>query len=140
MSEVSYVPSAHNLFALDGLVAVVNRGGSPFDAMIGTSLASNSESVDCILDLPNEPLEEVARDAVSHQTLQNFSGVALVLQPTRTSIQLSVMRLQRTTVTGTRQNHPRNLAHQSLVCNADIATHNTTYSLQKRNIQEICEY
>jgi hypothetical protein len=64
--EMSSIPSAQSLFALDGLVAVVTGGGSGIGLMISRALASNGASSVYILGLPDDPLEEVAKQAVSH--------------------------------------------------------------------------
>jgi len=59
------IPSAQKLFALDGLIAVVTGGGSGIGAMIARALASNGATSVFILGLPNDPLDEVAREGVS---------------------------------------------------------------------------
>jgi hypothetical protein len=62
--EMPSIPSAQNLFALDGLVAVVTGGGSGIGLMISRALASNGASSVYILGLPDDPLEEVAKQSV----------------------------------------------------------------------------
>jgi NAD(P)-dependent dehydrogenase (short-subunit alcohol dehydrogenase family) len=60
------INSAQALFALDGLVAVVTGGGSGIGAMFARAIATNGASAVYILGLPDDPLEEVAKQAVRH--------------------------------------------------------------------------
>ena len=53
-----------NLFAVEGLIAVVTGGGSGIGAMIAKALASNGASAVYILGLPDDPLDDVAKDSV----------------------------------------------------------------------------
>jgi hypothetical protein len=62
--EMPSIPSAQNLFALDGLVAVVTGGGSGIGLMISRALASNGASSVYILGLPDDPLQEIAKQSV----------------------------------------------------------------------------
>lgn len=62
--EMSSVPSAQNLFAIDGLVAIVTGGGSGIGEMIARALSANGASAVYILGLPDDPLEDVAKQSV----------------------------------------------------------------------------
>lgn len=56
--------TAGSLFAVEGLVAVVTGGGSGIGAMIAKALASNGASAVYILGLPDDPLDNLAKESV----------------------------------------------------------------------------
>jgi hypothetical protein len=78
--EMPSIPSAQNLFALDGLVAVVTGGGSGIGLMISRALASNGASSVYILGLPDDPLEEVAK-----QSVRTWASLKIALALTKNS-------------------------------------------------------
>lgn len=62
--QMSLSPEAQKTFAGDGLVAVVTGGGSGIGAMIARALAANGASAVYILGLPDDPLEDIAKQTV----------------------------------------------------------------------------
>jgi NAD(P)-dependent dehydrogenase (short-subunit alcohol dehydrogenase family) len=68
---MSSIPSAQNLFALNGLVAVVTGGGSGIGLMIAKAIAANGASSVYILGLPDDPLEEIAKQAVRYESFRS---------------------------------------------------------------------
>lgn len=69
--EMSSIPSAQNLFALNGLIAVVTGGGSGIGLMIAKAIAANGASSVYILGLPDDSLEEIAKQAVRYESFRS---------------------------------------------------------------------
>ncbi|KAE9370515.1 short chain dehydrogenase/reductase [Stipitochalara longipes BDJ] len=117
--------SAQNLFTVDGCVAVVTGGGSGIGAMIARALAANGASAIYILGLPNDPLDEVAREASRSNIYPIVCDVT-----SKEHLQLAVDKI-------TQETGHINL----LICNAGMATPQyETHPTETSSIQEVREY